>query len=78
ADPEASHDARLAAACWRVESAVEALTAPAPYTRDVVTAAATAEAEPGHPVLAHLHALEHALVELAVPLHGARRASLGA
>jgi hypothetical protein len=26
ADPEASHDARLAAACWRVEAAVEALT----------------------------------------------------
>ncbi|MFD3502893.1 FUSC family protein [Streptomyces sp. NPDC058678] len=25
ADPEASHDARLAAACWRVEAAVEAL-----------------------------------------------------
>uniref|UniRef100_UPI0035DE11F6 FUSC family protein n=1 Tax=Streptomyces broussonetiae TaxID=2686304 RepID=UPI0035DE11F6 len=25
ADPEASHDARLAAACWRVEGAVEAL-----------------------------------------------------
>ncbi|MER7108713.1 FUSC family protein [Streptomyces sp. NPDC000229] len=28
ADPEASHDARLAAACWRVETAVEALTTP--------------------------------------------------
>ncbi|MFD7557155.1 FUSC family protein, partial [Streptomyces sp. NPDC059835] len=27
ADPDASHDARLAAACWRVEAAVEALTA---------------------------------------------------
>jgi hypothetical protein len=26
ADPDASHDARLAAACWRVEAAVEALT----------------------------------------------------
>lgn len=28
ADPEASHDARLVAACWRVEAAVETLTAP--------------------------------------------------
>ncbi|MET9498709.1 FUSC family protein [Streptomyces sp. NPDC006552] len=74
ADPEASHDARLAAACWRVESAVEALTAPAPYSR-VDAAPRTAEAEP---VLAHLHALEQALVELAVPLRGDRRASLGA
>ncbi|MBO1330158.1 FUSC family protein [Streptomyces sp. VRA16 Mangrove soil] len=76
ADPEASHDARLAAACWRVESAVEALTAPAPYARAVVAAPQEAEAE--QPVLAHLHALERALVELAVPLRGARRASLGA
>ncbi|MEV1022101.1 FUSC family protein [Streptomyces sp. NPDC050264] len=72
ADPEASHDARLAAACWRVEAAVEALTTPAPYTRSTGAAPGTAEAEP---VLAHLHALEHALVELAVPLRGARRAS---
>ncbi|WP_428956470.1 FUSC family protein [Streptomyces sp. cg35] len=75
ADPEASHDARLAAACWRVETAVEALTAPAPYSRGTVTAPGAAEAEP---VLAHLHALEQALVELAVPLRGAGRASLGA
>lgn len=28
ADPAASHDARLAAACWRVEAAVERLTSP--------------------------------------------------
>ncbi|MFE1953344.1 FUSC family protein [Streptomyces sp. NPDC059524] len=76
ADPEASHDARLAAACWRVEAAVEALTAPAPYPRGrVATAPHTAD---GEPVLAHLHALEHALVELAVPLRGASRVTLGA
>ncbi|MEV3860801.1 FUSC family protein [Streptomyces sp. NPDC050095] len=75
ADPEASHDARLDAACRRVESAVEALTAPDPYDRDVVTAPGTTEAEP---VLAHLHRLEQALAELAVPLRGSRRASLGA
>ncbi|MFI7385361.1 FUSC family protein [Streptomyces sp. NPDC049813] len=73
ADPEASHDARLAAACWRVESAVEALTAPGPYAR-VDASPRAAEAEP---VLAHLHALETALVELAVPLRGGR-ASVGA
>ncbi|WP_225810874.1 FUSC family protein [Streptomyces spinosus] len=62
ADPEASHDARLAAACWRVEAAVEALT----EGRD----------EPPHrpaeppvePALAHLHGLERALAELAEPL----------
>ncbi|MCB5178434.1 FUSC family protein, partial [Streptomyces antimicrobicus] len=29
ADPDAGHDARLAAACWRVEAAVEALITPA-------------------------------------------------
>jgi uncharacterized membrane protein YccC len=75
ADPEASHDARLAAACWRVEAAVEALTAPAPYAHGVDAPHRTAEAEP---VLAHLHALEQALLELAVPLRGDRRASLGA
>ncbi|MCX5535374.1 FUSC family protein [Streptomyces sp. NBC_00006] len=72
ADPEASHDVRLAAACQRVEAAVEALTAPAPYARAAVAVPQVAEA--GHPVLAHLHALERALVELAVPLRGAREA----
>ncbi|MGV9940475.1 FUSC family protein [Streptomyces sp. NPDC003401] len=63
ADPEASHDARLAAACWRVQAAVEALTdggaehlAPCEHP----TAA--------EPALAHLHGLERALAELAHPL----------
>ncbi|MEU9150613.1 FUSC family protein [Streptomyces sp. NPDC048417] len=61
ADPEASHDARLAAACWRVEAAVEALT------RGSVHIAGPAE-PPAEPALAHLHGLERALAELAEPL----------
>ncbi|CCK32181.1 integral membrane protein [Streptomyces davaonensis JCM 4913] len=64
ADPVASHDARLAAACWRVESAVEALTgdgADEP-ARPATPPAAT------EPALAHLHGLERALAELATPL----------
>ncbi|WP_345588299.1 FUSC family protein [Streptomyces marokkonensis] len=62
ADPEASHDARLAAACWRVETAVEALTGgrPLPARADGPGAAG--------PALAHLHGLERALAELATPL----------
>ncbi|MEU9339836.1 FUSC family protein [Streptomyces sp. NPDC048278] len=62
ADPEASHDARLAAACWRVEAAVEALTGGSEHI------AAPAE-PPTEPALAHLHGLERALSELAGPLH---------
>ncbi|MGY5055446.1 FUSC family protein [Streptomyces sp. 900105755] len=61
ADPEASHDARLAAACWRVEAAVESLTRGSEHI--------TAPAEPpAEPALAHLHGLERALAELAEPL----------
>ncbi|MGW2651242.1 FUSC family protein [Streptomyces sp. NPDC001393] len=67
ADPEASHDARLAAACWRVEAAVEALTAGRP---EPVHSPAEPPAEPA---LAHLHGLERALTDLAEPL----RASTG-
>ncbi|MER6068447.1 FUSC family protein [Streptomyces sp. NPDC001817] len=62
ADPEASHDARLAAACWRVESAVESLTAGRP---EPVHSPAEPPAEPA---LAHLHGLERALTDLAEPL----------
>ncbi|MGW3204777.1 FUSC family protein [Streptomyces sp. NPDC001135] len=62
ADPEASHDARLAAACWRVEAAVEALTAGRP---EPVHHAAE---PPSEPALAHLHGLERALADLAEPL----------
>ncbi|GGP96821.1 FUSC family protein [Streptomyces griseomycini] len=61
ADPEASHDARLAAACRRVEVAVEALT----DGRDIVVRTAPTAAEGA---LAHLHGLERALAELAAPL----------
>ncbi|CAL9383516.1 hypothetical protein SUDANB176_01108 [Streptomyces sp. enrichment culture] len=61
ADPEASHDARLAAACRRVEVAVEALT----DGRDIAVRTAPAAAEGA---LAHLHGLERALAELAAPL----------
>ncbi|KUN88976.1 hypothetical protein AQJ66_05800 [Streptomyces bungoensis] len=62
ADPEASHDARLAAACWRVEAAVEALTegGSGHLHRPAET--------PAEPALAHLHGLERALAELAEPL----------
>lgn len=66
ADPEASHDARLAAACWRVEAAVEALTQRgADETKPLFTAAHPPSAEPA---LVHLHGLERALAELATPL----------
>jgi hypothetical protein len=65
ADPEASHDARLATACRRVEASVEALIdspagkgAPAPETLPA----------PSEPALVHLHGLERALAELATPL----------
>ncbi|MEU2421325.1 FUSC family protein [Streptomyces sp. NPDC007851] len=69
ADPEASHDARLAAACWRVEAAVEALTRGSEHI--------TAPAEPPtEPALAHLHGLERALAELADPLRPAAGARL--
>ncbi|MFE5818763.1 FUSC family protein [Streptomyces sp. NPDC056479] len=62
ADPEASHDARLAAACWRVEAAVESLTGGADVT------AVTVQPTLLDPALAHLHGVERALVELAQPL----------
>ncbi|MFC7814126.1 FUSC family protein [Streptomyces sp. NPDC057367] len=62
ADPEASHDARLTAACWRVENAVEALTG-----GGSVPARASGP-RAAEPALAHLHGLEHALAELAAPL----------
>ncbi|MEU6281554.1 FUSC family protein [Streptomyces sp. NPDC047028] len=68
ADPEASHDARLAAACWRVEAAVESLT---PGGAEHVHSPAE---PPVEPALAHLHGLERALSDLAEPLR-ARSAS---
>lgn len=67
ADPEASHDARLAATCWRVEAAVAALTEGSEHI-------SWAGEAPVEPALAHLHRLERALADLAEPL----RASSGA
>ncbi|MGW7381207.1 FUSC family protein [Streptomyces sp. NPDC054794] len=62
ADPEASHDARLAAACRRVEAAVEALTGGGDGHP------ACPVEPPVEPALAHLHGLERALADLAEPL----------
>ncbi|MFF4248471.1 FUSC family protein [Streptomyces sp. NPDC001822] len=77
ADPEASHDARLAAACWRVEASVEALTAPARRHREVLTSVGVPQPVGAvEPALAHLHGLERALAELAAPLHSSPRAPL--
>ncbi|OEJ37803.1 hypothetical protein AR457_30350 [Streptomyces agglomeratus] len=85
ADPQASHDARLAAACWRVEAAVQALVSPggepagSPAPEAQPSAAphtVRTDATPGpahHPgaeaALNHLHGLEKVLTELAAPLH---------
>ncbi|MFJ6718090.1 MULTISPECIES: FUSC family protein [unclassified Streptomyces] len=74
ADPQASHDARLAAACRRVEAAAEALTAPGAAGPTV--SAIASRPDPAEPVLAHLHGLEHALVALHVPLRTHPRAPL--
>ncbi|MEU1131889.1 FUSC family protein [Streptomyces sp. NPDC005900] len=77
ADPEASHDDRLAAACWRVEVAVEALTGPAEGARGRLTGPATVpHGSVAEPALAHLHGLEKALAELADPLHSPTRTPL--
>ncbi|MFF0075555.1 FUSC family protein [Streptomyces sp. NPDC005494] len=79
ADPEASHDVRLAAACWRVEAAVEALTdAPAVSRHPGPHGASAAEPTGAEQVLAHLHALERTLLQLAVPLRRAGRVPAGA
>ncbi|MGW0788054.1 FUSC family protein [Streptomyces sp. NPDC002911] len=76
ADPEASQDARLAAACWRVEASVEALTAPVRRRATTACAGVLQPAGAAEPALAHLHSLERALAELAAPLHSSPRAPL--
>ncbi|WP_367039447.1 FUSC family protein [Streptomyces sp. Je 1-332] len=76
ADPEASHDDRLAAACWRVEAAVEALTAPEAARGPAADAVTLPHPSSVEPVLAHLHGLEKALVELAEPLRSPTRTPL--
>ncbi|MFG2331555.1 FUSC family protein [Streptomyces sp. NPDC048604] len=77
ADPSAAHDARLAAACWRVEEAVEALTADelgCCRVDETAPAHGQAAKDRGEPALAHLHGLEKALAELATPLNSSPRA----
>ncbi|MEV6327595.1 FUSC family protein [Streptomyces sp. NPDC051909] len=73
ADPDASHDARLAAAAWRVEAAVHALVPPvAPKRPQAPAETALPAHHPGaEAALTHLHALEHALTALATPLRTA-------
>ncbi|MFG2503105.1 FUSC family protein [Streptomyces sp. NPDC048441] len=68
ADPEASHDDRLTASCWRVEAAVEALTSPKRVHGPARGSVALPQTSTVEPALAHLHGLENALAELAVPL----------
>ncbi|MGX9885588.1 FUSC family protein [Streptomyces sp. NPDC002276] len=73
ADPQASHDTRLAAACRRVETAVEALT-----DGDTSPLGAMPSRCPAEPALAHLHGLERALAELAGPLRATGARLVGA
>ncbi|MFF7202851.1 FUSC family protein [Streptomyces sp. NPDC008141] len=73
----ASHDARLATACRRVETAVHALVAPAAGRADADSAALAPHAHlASDAALTHLHALEQALADLAAPLHTSPRAPL--
>ncbi|MCX4825052.1 FUSC family protein [Streptomyces sp. NBC_01142] len=78
ADPHASHDARLAAACARVEAAVHALVPPAArQTKAVVDSVAAPQHHPGaEAALTHLQALERALAGLDAPLRTSPRAPL--
>ncbi|GAU71370.1 integral membrane protein MviN [Streptomyces sp. NBRC 110611] len=76
ADPEASHDDRLTAACHRVEAAVAALTAPAGENGTKGAHPAVPQAAAPEPALAHLHGLERTLAELASPLRGTRPSPL--
>ncbi|WFB11468.1 FUSC family protein [Streptomyces sp. LX-29] len=77
--PDASRDARLTAACQRVEAAIHALVSGLETPGASPDAAATAPpAEAPHPAseraLAHLHGLETALAGLAAPLRSNPRA----
>ncbi|WXK80847.1 FUSC family protein [Streptomyces sirii] len=80
ADPAASHDARLTAACQRVEAVVGTLFAPgAEPAATPETPAATAHHHPGaERALAHLHSLESALTALAHPVRSSPRAPFAA
>ncbi|QQM45327.1 FUSC family protein [Streptomyces liliifuscus] len=75
ADPDASYDVRLTAACGRVEAAVEVLVGAVPERAVATTAGAPGQhsaARVHHAgteqALAHLHGLERALAALATPL----------
>ncbi|MEV6576129.1 FUSC family protein [Streptomyces sp. NPDC051577] len=78
ADPDAGHDARLAAACRRVETAVEALISPGALPGDDGRAVAGAipEQRAAEPALAHLHGLERLLTQLDAPLRTPARGPL--
>ncbi|MFF3690794.1 FUSC family protein [Streptomyces sp. NPDC002187] len=80
ADPQASHDARLAAACARVEAAVHALVPPTPVTATTVVEVVPVSVPRHHPgaeaALSHLHGLERALAGLDAPLRTPPRAPL--
>lgn len=92
ADPRASHDDRLLAACRRVESAVLRLMDPHADASAASPASPAHESEPlpapaentvhlvpgAERALAHLHGLERALIELHAPLRSAAPASLAA
>lgn len=68
ADPAASHDARLAAACWRVEAAVERLTSPRGGRGEGAPTAAAAAPAAGQVALDHVSGLEKLLAALDEPL----------
>ncbi|MFC0602842.1 FUSC family protein [Streptomyces palmae] len=75
ADPDASHDARLTAACQRVEAAVHRLVTPGTAPAADPAHATEAHHHPGaERALAHLHSLEAALAGLAAPLRSGPRA----
>ncbi|MFI1202558.1 FUSC family protein (plasmid) [Streptomyces sp. BHT-5-2] len=80
ADPAASHDARLTAACQRVTAVVGTLFAPGPEAGAALDGPAAAPAH--HPgaerALAHLHGLESALTALAHPVRSSPRAPFAA
>lgn len=77
ADPQASHDARLAAACRRVEAAVHSLVAPPSTPAAADLAPPALQHHPGaEAALGHLHSLERALAELAAPVRTSPRAPL--
>ncbi|MEU9286093.1 FUSC family protein [Streptomyces sp. NPDC048275] len=76
ADPVASWDARLTAACERVERAVEALTSPGSPWAEIPVNARAAVLPAEEPALAHVHGLERALDELAAPLRHSQESRL--